>query len=135
MYTTFRIYCLVYRSKFYFFQLLNWISKASLFVSILSLSQVHPSGDYLYVGAGHPVIRLYDLTTMQCFTSSQHREHHQQIVNDLHCTSDGRVLASASGDGMVKLWDTTNQSIINSYEIPHGGNPTLKHHLLYIGRD
>eukprot|EP00397_Hematodinium_sp_SG-2012_P045903 GEMP01051699.1.p1 GENE.GEMP01051699.1~~GEMP01051699.1.p1 ORF type:complete len:445 (+),score=71.70 GEMP01051699.1:191-1525(+) len=85
--------------------------------------EIHPSGDFLYVGTSHSVIRLYDLATLNCFTAFQVGDHHTGAVNDIRCTSDGRVAASAGQDGTVKLWDAVSNRVINTLENPHGGTP------------
>mmetsp|Transcript_50356 Transcript_50356/g.93120 ORF Transcript_50356/g.93120 Transcript_50356/m.93120 type:complete len:475 (+) Transcript_50356:59-1483(+) len=81
---------------------------------------MHPCGDFLMVGTKHNVIRLHDLQTQQCFTAFHQEHHHSNDVNDLRCTSDGRVFASASADGSIKLWDGVSFRVVNSLPQAHG---------------
>ena len=36
----------------------------------------HPSGDYLVSGTDHPMLRLYDVSTTQCYISASKDNHH-----------------------------------------------------------
>eukprot|EP00929_Paragymnodinium_shiwhaense_P073423 TRINITY_DN37400_c0_g2_i1.p1 TRINITY_DN37400_c0_g2~~TRINITY_DN37400_c0_g2_i1.p1 ORF type:complete len:484 (-),score=94.71 TRINITY_DN37400_c0_g2_i1:78-1529(-) len=84
---------------------------------------VHPCGDFVYVGTAHQAVRLYDLQTFSCFTGFLQDEHHSAGINDLRTTSDGRMLASASSDGAVKLWDATSMRVVNQLPRAHSGAP------------
>lgn len=84
---------------------------------------IHPCGDFLLVGTSHQVVRLYDLQTLNCFTSFNQDEHHYGGVNDIRCTSDGKVFATASNDGAVKLWDAVSNRTINTLSKAHSGSP------------
>jgi len=83
---------------------------------------IHPCGDFLMVGTNHQAVRLYDLQTLSCFTSFYQEHHHGGAINDLRCTSDGKVFASASSDGSVHLWDAVTHRVINRLPNAHGGN-------------
>ena len=63
----------------------------------------HPSGSHLLVGVRHPVIRLYDVNTTQCFTGSIPRHQHLDVITSLDWASDGRLYASCSSDGAIKV--------------------------------
>jgi len=82
---------------------------------------IHPCGDFLFVGTNHQAVRLYDLQTLSCFTSFYQEHHHGGAINDLRCTSDGRVFASASSDGSIHLWDAVTHRVINRLPNAHGG--------------
>lgn len=83
---------------------------------------IHPCGDFLLVGTANQAIRLYDLQTLNCFTTFHQDSHHSAGVNDLRCTSDGRVFASASSDGSIHLWDAVTHRIINKFPKAHSGS-------------
>lgn len=82
---------------------------------------IHPCGDFLLVGTAHQAIRLYDLQTLNCFTTFHQDHHHTGGINDLRCTTDGRVFASASSDGSIHLWDAVTHRIINRFPKAHSG--------------
>jgi len=82
---------------------------------------IHPCGDFLFVGTSHPAVRLYDLQTLNCFTTFHQDDHHTGGINDVRCTSDGRVFASASADGSIHLWDAVTHRSINKFQMAHSG--------------
>merc|ERR1711972_1038172 len=82
---------------------------------------LHPCGDFLFVGTSHQAIRLYDLQTLSCFTSFVQSEHHTAGINAMRCTSDGKVMASGSSDGTIRLWDTVSNRLVNTIPKAHSG--------------
>ncbi|KAF4663732.1 cleavage stimulation factor, 3' pre-RNA, subunit 1 [Perkinsus olseni] len=102
--------------------------------------QVHPCGDFVYVGTLHRVIRLYDTRTLQCFSAyygggagagggGGGGQHHNGSVLDIACASDGSVFASAGSDGHVHLWDGVSNRLINKlHGAPGVGGSTVKPH-------
>lgn len=82
---------------------------------------IHPCGDFLMVGTSHQVVRLYDLQTLNCFTSFNQEHHHGSGINDLRCTSDGRMFASASSDGSIQFWDAVSHLVVNRLPKAHSG--------------
>ena len=94
-------------------------------VSPVRVVTPHACGDYILVGTAHPVVRLYDTTTQQCFSSYHVGSNHEGAINDLKCASDGSVFASASADGTIKLWDGVNNRAVNKLPSPHHGSAVL----------
>jgi len=82
---------------------------------------IHPCGDFLLVGTAHQAVRLYDLQTLNCFTAFNQHDHHARGINDLRCTSDGRLFASASSDGAIQLWDAITHRVANRFPKAHSG--------------
>ncbi|CAD7929839.1 unnamed protein product [Amoebophrya sp. A25] len=90
--------------------------------SVVQSMAVHPSGDFLFVGTQHPTIRLYDLTRLECFAGPDPKDYHTGSITDLSVTSDGKILASTSTDGEVRLWDVVSHKAVNTLTRPHQGN-------------
>lgn len=86
----------------------------------------HPCGDFLYAGTGNSIIRLFDLTTKACFTSSQTRRQHQGGgINGCDVLHSGGLVFTAGGDGSVIIWDGKTLDVLNALEDIHGGSPVL----------
>lgn len=69
----------------------------------------HPSGRYILAGTDHPLLRLYDCETKQCFVSTNGtQDGHSLPVNYVSISYDGSLFASCSEDGTVKIWDGKN---------------------------
>ncbi|XP_066260429.1 cleavage stimulation factor subunit 1 [Euwallacea similis] len=81
----------------------------------------HPSGDHLLVATHHPVIRLYDVNTLQCFVCPFSNQQHTQMVTSLKWSLDAKVFASCSKDGAIKLWDGVSNRCINTFAKAHDG--------------
>lgn len=70
--------------------------------NFLALS-FHPQGNLLALGADDSTIHLVDMTTRQlrrCF-----RAGHSESVTSVSFSQDGKLLASASRDGHICIWD------------------------------
>merc|ERR1712008_363316 len=83
---------------------------------------IHPCGDFLLVGTAHQAVRYYDLQTLNCFTTFNQSDHHGSGVNDVRCTSDGRLFASASSDGAIHIWDAISHRIVNRLPKAHSAS-------------
>lgn len=81
----------------------------------------HPSGDYLLAGTADPLVRLYDCSSFQPFTSSQTSKHHFAAINQVRWSPHATVFASASKDGCIKIWDGRNFSLARSLDCAHSG--------------
>ncbi|XP_041968840.1 cleavage stimulation factor subunit 1 isoform X2 [Aricia agestis] len=105
------------------------ISKASVkkaYKSITDAEQVlcvafHPLGDHIIASTTHPVIRLYDVNTSQCFVCPIPTHHHKKQVNSIKFSPNGKYFASGSADGSVKLWDTVSNRCFNTFVAAHDG--------------
>eukprot|EP00743_Colponemidia_sp_Colp-15_P004154 GILK01004483.1.p1 GENE.GILK01004483.1~~GILK01004483.1.p1 ORF type:complete len:475 (-),score=51.01 GILK01004483.1:141-1529(-) len=102
----------------------------------------HPSGDFLLVGTSHPMLRLYDVNTFQCFTAAKMEDHHRAGINQIRFSSDGSIFASCSKDGSIKLWDLVSNACVNTIPQAHlGADVTSIHfsrnnkYLLSAGKD
>lgn len=101
-------------------------------VSISDVSPVtcvhpHACGDFVLVGTQHPVVRLYDISTQQCFTSYHQTtsvvSQHRATVTDIKSASDGSVFASTAMDGNVLLWDGVANRAVNRLVGQHNMQP------------
>ncbi|KAL8271823.1 hypothetical protein Esti_004213 [Eimeria stiedai] len=92
----------------------------------------HPCGDYLYVGTAHPIVRLYDLKTLRAFASLRAPGapgapgapvHQRGPLTDIRPSQDGSVLAAASEDGSIHLFDGVTGHLVNKLPNAHNGMP------------
>ncbi|CAG0883135.1 unnamed protein product [Darwinula stevensoni] len=81
----------------------------------------HPSGDYLLAATNHPVIRLYDVNTGQCYVCSIPAHQHKGAVLFIKYSNDGKQYVSASRDGSIKIWDAVSNRCINTFQQAHEG--------------
>jgi cleavage stimulation factor subunit 1 len=81
----------------------------------------HPSGDFMIVGTEQSTLRLYDMTTQQCFVSSDARDQHAGPVTALHYSLDGRLYATCSKDGSIKVWDGISNRCVSTFHNAHSG--------------
>ncbi|XP_063231915.1 cleavage stimulation factor subunit 1 [Bacillus rossius redtenbacheri] len=81
----------------------------------------HPTGDYLVVGTNHPVVRLYDVNTAQCYVCSVPSHQHTGGVTSLKYSVDGKLCASSSVDGSIKVWDGVSNRCVNTFLKAHDG--------------
>ncbi|XP_062505276.1 cleavage stimulation factor subunit 1-like [Corticium candelabrum] len=80
----------------------------------------HPSGDFLVVGTEQSTIRLYDVNSLQCFVSSNPRDQHTGPITSVKYTPTGKLYATSSKDGSVKLWDGVSNRCVNVFPNSHG---------------
>lgn len=97
-------------------------SKTIKEVTSVATVAMHPTGDYLLVGTRHPVLRLYDLNTFQCFVSCNPSDQHKGPVTMVAFNGDGKVYATSSKDGAIKLWDGVSNRCVATYVKAHGGD-------------
>ena len=92
-------------------------------VSPVNVVTPHPCGDFVLVGTQHPVVRLYDVNTQQCFSSYHQNVQHGGPITDIKAASDGSVFASTSVDGNVLLWDGVSNRVVNRLTGMHNTQP------------
>uniref|UniRef100_F6SML9 Cleavage stimulation factor subunit 1 n=2 Tax=Ciona intestinalis TaxID=7719 RepID=F6SML9_CIOIN len=83
---------------------------------------MHPAGDFILVGTHHPVIRLYDLETFQCFVSCHPADQHKGPINCISYNQTGNYYASGSKDGEIKIWDGVSSRCIMKFPDAHDGD-------------
>lgn len=81
----------------------------------------HPSGEHLVVATKHPVIRMYDVNTLQCYVCAIPNQQHTSTVVCLKWSMDARIFVSCSKDGSIKLWDGVSNRCINTFDKAHEG--------------
>lgn len=97
-------------------------SKTIQEVAMIRDIAMHPTGDYLLVGTDHPVLRLYDINTFQCFVSCHPRDQHRGPITSISYSSNGSIYATSSKDGDIKLWDGVSNRCVSTYEKAHSND-------------
>lgn len=87
---------------------LTLIAHVCLFIDILA-------------GTDHTVLRLYDVNTGRAYVNPQSQTNHLGPVNQVAYSSDGKLYASVSKDGSLKIWDGSNSRCINTIPNAHSG--------------
>ncbi|XP_038060954.1 cleavage stimulation factor subunit 1-like isoform X1 [Patiria miniata] len=87
----------------------------------ISCLNFHPGGNFLLVGTQHPTLRLYDVTTLQCYVSSNPKDQHTGPVRAVTYSPNASIYASASQDGSIKIWDGISNRCVNTLEKAHSG--------------
>ena len=82
-------------------------------------ASVHPSGDFLLTGTDHPIARLYDLQTLQCFIQPELASQHTDAVRSVCWSGCGSMYGTGSSDGDVKLLDTRTAQPIHTFTAAH----------------
>lgn len=81
----------------------------------------HPSGDVIAVGTDHHLLRVYDVNTGQCFVSAIPAQHHNAGINCVKYAATGKLYATGSVDGSIKIWDGISGRCINTFADAHNG--------------
>ncbi|PAA58369.1 hypothetical protein BOX15_Mlig008640g4, partial [Macrostomum lignano] len=81
----------------------------------------HPSGNYMIVGCDQPTLRVYDVSTGQCFVSCNPNDQHTRALTMLRWAGSGQYYCSASKDGCLKLWDGVSGRCVANFERAHDG--------------
>ncbi|KAH8741794.1 hypothetical protein FG386_001368 [Cryptosporidium ryanae] len=84
---------------------------------------IHPLDEHFYIGAKDPILRLYDINTLDCFTSLHPSHQHCSSINDIGVSQDGSIVFTCSDDGTIKIWDSVNLSCINTIYGAHNNRP------------
>jgi len=75
----------------------------------------------LLVGTDHTMIRIYDINAEKPFVFPNEDQNHYGPINMIRYTSDGKIYASCSKDGSVKLWDGVSNHCLNTIPNAHNG--------------
>lgn len=80
-----------------------FMQQTHLGCGIITQTNMLHIGDYLLAATYHPVLRLYDLETFQCFVCNQPSDQHKRGVNCVCYSPTGNIYASGSKDGAIKV--------------------------------
>lgn len=83
----------------------------------------HPSGDYFALGLDDVALRLYDTHTLRCYSNLQsEQDGHKLMINKVHISpTTGSLIASASADGDIRVWDMVSGACIKVIPGAHEG--------------
>ncbi|GAN10283.1 cleavage stimulation factor subunit 1-like isoform X2 [Mucor ambiguus] len=80
----------------------------------------HPSGDFLLAGTKDAAVRVYDVKTLQCYTNSSSADMHRGSITQIRYSNTGKIFATSSLDGTVRIWDSVSSQCIRTLDA-HGG--------------
>ncbi|KAJ1736745.1 hypothetical protein LPJ72_001105 [Coemansia sp. Benny D160-2] len=87
----------------------------------------HPSGDYLVAGGDSCEVRLYNVRTGKAYLlgagDSPDLACHSAAVTRVCYSTDGALIASASGDGAIKLWSGVSGKCMRTIDRAHAAKP------------
>ncbi|KAL5103555.1 Cleavage stimulation factor subunit 1 [Taenia crassiceps] len=83
----------------------------------------HPSGNYLLVGTHHKTLRIYSVTTCQCFVSAVPEDQHNGAVTMARWAPNANYFVTSSVDGSFKIWDGVSGRCVSTFEAAHDGLP------------
>jgi len=73
-----------------------------------------PSGDFIITGTTDSnKVNLWSLSDMSL---TQTLGYHNNTINDICISRDGKYAASASDDGIVNIWDIAKKSLFKTYQ-------------------
>lgn len=81
----------------------------------------HPSGEYLLAGTEDAAVRIYDVKSLQCFTSGRAQDAHRAAITQIRYSKNGRMFATSSADGSIRIWDAVSGFCTKVIEAGHGG--------------
>ncbi|KAI9189659.1 hypothetical protein H9P43_001092 [Blastocladiella emersonii ATCC 22665] len=86
----------------------------------------HPGGQFILAGTAHAALRMYDIQTFKCFLASPGSSDDNvggvgNAITSVRIAADGRLAATASADGAVRLWDATSGKCTATWKAAHNG--------------
>ncbi|XP_060858317.1 cleavage stimulation factor subunit 1-like [Metopolophium dirhodum] len=82
----------------------------------------HPDGNYMVMGTNSPIIRFYDINTVQCYVCSIPSHQHTGPITSIKYEPGAKYFVSSSRDGSIKLWDAISNKCVNTFERAHDGS-------------
>lgn len=76
------------------------------------------NGNFLFIGSGSGTLRMVNMRSRQIQASESNA--HNLGVTSLTLSPDGRFLATGGGDGVIKLWSTSDLTPVDSYQAHQG---------------
>ncbi len=87
---------------------------------IISLAWNPIEKNELACGLKNGFIALWDTESDEATTLKTHNDS----VNELSYDASGKILASGSSDGTIKLWDAVQKRFLNTINVPTQGHPS-----------
>jgi WD40 repeat protein/serine/threonine protein kinase len=86
-----------------------------------------PDGRYALTGCDQKYLRLWDLSTGICLSTTESDSRHIRVINTVAISPVGRYALSGSNDevGNLKLWEMKTGSCLQSFEGHKGGVLTV----------
>lgn len=75
----------------------------------------------MLAGTKDATVRVYDVKTLQCYTNAPGSDTHRGSISQIRYSQTGKIFATSSLDGTVRIWDSTSSQCVKVLDSAHSG--------------